>query len=240
MEQDMDRLRAGHGDQWKYPRPSAVELWQHGTIQKARRGAPAGVHPTLGTGVPNTLLANPQVGNDIGGGPGGPNIGFPRGVDGVRIEYVSGESWGPSGSDDFVFDLVLDSWAGAGYHILFGAAADWVGVQGGFVHLAGAQPAHLMCSIDQAAAYYDALTGAVAWPAANTLGATIGVAVPGTTRITLRRSTSGIGFLNGVTFAVQVIVHTPGILPAGGAGYFTTLFPADTLRSNVLRLVTVP
>lgn len=240
MEQDMERLRLGHDDQWKYPRPSAVELWQHGTVQKAQRASPAAVHPTLGTGIVNTLVANPQVADDISGAPGSPNIGYPRGLDGVRIEYVSGEFWGPSGSDDFVFDLVLDTWAGAGYHILFGAASDWVAVQGGFVNLAGAQPAHLMCSIDQAAAYYDALTGGVAWPAANTLGATIGVGVPGTTRITLRRSTSGIGFLNGVIFAVQVIVHTPGIIPAGGAGYFASLFPADTLRSNVLRLVTVP
>ena len=239
MESDMDRLRAGHGDQWKYPRPGTFELWQHGTLQKARRAAPAGVHPTLGTGIVNTLVANPQVGNDIGGIGGGPNIGFPRGVDGVRIELVGGENWGPSGSDDFVFDLVLDTWAGAGYHILFGVAADWVGVQGGFIHLTGAQPAHLMGSINQAAAYYDALTGAAAWPAANTLGATIGVAVPGTHRITLRRSTSGVGFVNGTVYAVQVIVHTPGVIPAGGAGYFTTLFPADTLRSNVLRLTAV-
>jgi hypothetical protein len=238
MELDMDRLRAGFGDQWKYPRPSADELWQHGTIQKAPRGAPAAVHPTLGTGIVNTLIANPQVGNDIGGIPAGPNIGYPRGVDGVRIELVSGELWGPTGSDLFVFDLVLDSWApGMTYHILFGAAANWVPVQGGFVQLQNVQPAHLMCSINQAAAYYNA-TPAGAWPAAGVIGAPI-VATSNTTRISLSRIGSGVIFVNGVTFAVQVIVKSAAALVPGGAGYFVQLFPISTLRSNALRLVTV-
>lgn len=238
MESDMDRLRAGHGAQWKYPRPSAVELWQHGTIQKARRAAPAATHPTKGTGLANVLVANPQVGNDIGGAPGGPNIGFPRGVDGVRIEYVSGEAWGPSGSNLFTFDLVLDTWAATGYHILFGEAANWAPTLGGFVNLASTQPAHLLCSINQGAAYYDALAGGV-WPVAAAIGATIGVAGPGTYRISLSRTGSGKAFVNGRVYAVQVIVHVPGALPAGGTGYFTVLFPVGTLRSNVLRLTAV-
>lgn len=239
MELDMDRLRNGFGQQWKYPRPSADELWQHGTIQKAPRGAPAAVHPTLGTGIANTLVANPQIGTDISAAPGSPNIGYPRGVDGVRIEYVSGEFWGPSGSDLFVFDLVLDSWApGTSYHILFGVAADWVVTQGGFAQLQALQPAHLMCSVDQAAAYYDAKPAA-AWPAANTLGVTL-VAGPGTTRISLSRIGSGILFLNGITWAVQVIVTSGAAIIPGGAGYFVQLFPVSTLRSNALRLITVP
>ena len=247
IERNMEALRAGYGAQFSYRRVLAEEKWQHGTIQKARRLAPAGVHPTLGTGIANNLVANPQIADDIGGGPGSVNLGYPRGLDGVRIEYVSGENWGPSGSDDFVFDLVMDEWApGApvtlGYHILFGEAADWVGGAnlGGFIELQSTQPAHLLCSIQPGAAYYDALDGGVAWPAANTIGATIGVSAPGTVRITLRRSTSGVAITNGVVYAVQIIAHTPGIITIAGAGYFGRQFPVDTIRSNVLRLLAVP
>ena len=247
IERNMDHLRAGYDAAWSYARIPAEEKWQHGTIQKARRLAPAAVHPTLGTGLVDNLVANPQLGDDIGGlPPPAPNIGYPRGLDGLRIELVSGENWGSTGSDDFVFDLVMDNWApGApgtlGYHILFGRAADWVGGAnlGGFIELQVAQPAHLLCSIQPGLGYYDVPSGAVAWPAVNTIGATFGVAAPGTVRLTLRKSTSGVFFILGAIYAVQVIAHTPGALTIAGAGYFGRQFPVDTIRSNVLRLTSV-
>lgn len=247
MEADMARAKAGHGPQYFIRPIEPNELWWHGTIRKARRGAPAGVPPAGGTGVPNTLVANPQIGNQIGGFDSGPNIGYPRGIDGIRIEFVSGESWGPTADDDFVFNIVLDDWAPAdvngtvGVHVLVGVAADWAGAGvGGQAQLDSTEPAHLLCSVNQATNYYDAPNGGVAWPAANTIGATIGLLKNQTHQFVLRQSTSGVTFTAGVTYAVQVIAHIPGVINVGGAGYFGRLFPVNAIRSNVLRLVAAP
>lgn len=248
MEADMDRLRDGHGDQWKIPRPDEDEKWWHGARELAPRASAAAPPPSGGTGIANNLIANPQVGNDIGGVPGGPNIGFPAGLDpqaGVSIELAG------ANLDEIVtvagasaVRISLADWLPLGQYdivLLMGDEATWVGGAnpGGQVQLGGAQPAHLLCAVRQAVAYYDVPSGPGPWPAANTLGGLHLALNPGQSAI-YNFTLQGIWPV-GTVLACHAIITDLASAVGGGAGYFTNLFPnLDTLRSNALRFVIIP
>lgn len=248
IDWSMTHLRDGYGAQWSYARIPNNEQYEYGTFEKARRAAPAATHPTLGTGIVNNLVANPQVGNDIGGVPGGPNIGFPAGIGplhGLNIELV--------GSDEIItatgtgtirisfsenFPLL-----GSPYSIvlLMGEEATWVGGAnpGGQIQLQGTAPAHMLCAVRQSVAYYDVPSGPGPWPAANTLGGIHNAMNPGDT-LQYTFTLQGIWPV-GTVLACHVFIINPFVgLVVGGTGYFTRLFHTDTIRSNALRFVIIP
>lgn len=242
MDAEQARLKTGFGDQWKYQAIPADEKFQQGRLNMAPTGSPAAVPPTGGTGIPNNLLANIQVGNDIGGAPGGPNIGYPLNTDGPAITLSSDDDLGPP-PNDLVINIALPSWLSGStwdYVVCAGLAADWVaGLNLGGTFLVPTT-ANLLGSV-QLGFEYGVPNGGGAWVAG---GNVILSMTKGTTVVhTLTQTGSGIawGPLIGQIWAVQVIAWDTLVgAPIAGAGLLGSVFPDGALRSNALRFTIVP
>lgn len=241
MDAEQARLKAGFGDQWKYQVISADEKFQQGRLNMAPTGSPAAVPPTGGSGVPNNLAVNIQVANDIGGAPGGPNIGYPLNTNGPAITLVSDDDLGPS-PNDFVINITLPPWLSGGtwdYVVCAGLAADWVGG----LNLGGTflvpVTADLLGSV-QAATEFGVPDGGGAWVAGSIVILSM---AKGTTKLhTLTQTGSGItwGPLIGQVWAVQIIAWDTLVgAPLIGLGLLGSVFPDGALRSNALRFVIV-
>lgn len=246
IEKNMVALRAGFGPQWKYTTPVAYEYVMHGTREKARRGFPAVVHPTLGTGFVDDLVANPQIANDVGGLALGANIGYPKATEnmGLEILLVGTDEASDSGvGQNLTISVRAASWLpfSQAVHLIVGTKADWVGGAnlGDYIRLQNVEPADLLCAVQSGPAYWDYGSGAGPTLPAKTVAPLVSSIVPGGTSV-FTIDISGLGIGVGVVLTVQAFSYLSFSAPAGGgAGYFTQLFPTSTIRSNALHFTTI-
>ncbi len=245
------RVLLGHGAQYKYATVIPEEKEQQGRLNRAPTLSPAPpptvvVLPATGSGIVDKIAANIQVANDIGGDPGGPSIGFPRGTDGPRLELISNDDFSAD-PNTFDFDIHLPSWvSGASWD--FAVAAGYFAPWDGTPMLTGdyfLQPvtANLAASLVRTRTW-GVPDGGGLWVLGNL--SVIGSMAPGATRrYVLSQTGSGITwnpFLIGFRFGVCVIMWDSAVgapVPSGGPGLLTQTYPVGALRTNVLQFVVV-